>query len=1048
MPIDVAFTGKGLDVNVVDASEFAYFNALMLEEENTDITSDGVDVTFSLEKFGGGDLTLLFSTGNYVFDCTPPATVLLNVGSDSVPVPNYVYIPIDTKVLTVSTSGWPTGIEYVSIAFCLCQSAASVQANGIYSNHVWIEHLSDNIGNGHAKHINYWIRQQNATWQSGISLTPTVGLDIFSVIVAAGTVLQLHTHNYPMFDTSSGSHFFVPNDSGAAFARYTDLRDLLTDSQGVSLEDLYFSLVFWGAVSEDAGNCQLFVNLPTAGYANENLAILDSEQRAVYSIPSTFKGTGFLIARLVLFYDSGTNTWSLSSQVDLRSISPSNAAGSSGGGGITSVEDDPSPKLGGDLSLNGYSIISTDTAGKIYRSNGSIWTASTAVFADTYAASSLLYSNGPDNVTGLATVNGGTLRTNATGVPSMVQLLDGQFLLGATSGSAAAGTITAGTAISVTPSANGITVTNTAPDQTVVLTSGTGISATGTYPNFTITNTDLGSSVTLSSAGGTETLVNDGVGPALATKGLTAGAGMSLSSDATSITITNTDLGSSVTLSSAGGVETLVNDGTGPTLAVKGLTASTGISLSGSATAITITNTSPGSAVTLSNAGTTSLVNDGVGPDLALKGLVAGTGMAAFGTSSTDVTINLASPVPIALGGTNSTSAIGATGTLAQSNGTSYTFTTATYPSTGGGAGTIMRSTGTNWSNSTATFADTYAVNTILYAASANAVSGLATANSAILRTTSTGALGWSATMTNGQLLIGSTGGTPTAAALTQGTGITITNSAGGITITNSDLGSSVTLSNAGTTSLVNDGVGPALALKGLVSGTGISFSTSATDVTITNSDPASGVTLTNVGGTETLVNDGAGPALGIKGLIAGTGMTLSSNSTSVTFTNNDPGSAVTLSSAGGTQTLVNDGVGPALATKGLSAGSGIALSSDSTSVTVAVSGGGLSLSEVTGTSQAMAVNTRYIANNAGLVTFTLPTTMAVGEVIEICNKGAGLFKLAQNASQSCRYKGFTSTTGTGGSLTAQNRDDDMRIVCLTANTLFLITGGIGFDVV
>jgi len=39
-----------------------------------------------------------------------------------------------------------------------------------------------------------------------------------------------------------------------------------------------------------------------------------------------------------------------------------------------------------------------------------------------------------------------------------------------------------------------ITITNTAPDQTVVLTNGAGISVTGTYPNFTITNT--GSSIT------------------------------------------------------------------------------------------------------------------------------------------------------------------------------------------------------------------------------------------------------------------------------------------------------------------------------------------------------------------------------------------------------------------------------------------------------------------------------------------------------------------------------------------------------------------------
>lgn len=60
------------------------------------------------------------------------------------------------------------------------------------------------------------------------------------------------------------------------------------------------------------------------------------------------------------------------------------------------------------------------------------------------------------------------------------------------SGTATTRTITAGTGISVTDgdgvSANP-TVTNTAPDQTVVLTAGTNIQITGTYPSFTITNT-------------------------------------------------------------------------------------------------------------------------------------------------------------------------------------------------------------------------------------------------------------------------------------------------------------------------------------------------------------------------------------------------------------------------------------------------------------------------------------------------------------------------------------------------------------------------------
>ena len=50
--------------------------------------------------------------------------------------------------------------------------------------------------------------------------------------------------------------------------------------------------------------------------------------------------------------------------------------------------------------------------------------------------------------------------------------------------------VASGTGVSVSKSATGVlTVTNTAPDQTVSLTAGTGISTSGTYPSFTVTNT-------------------------------------------------------------------------------------------------------------------------------------------------------------------------------------------------------------------------------------------------------------------------------------------------------------------------------------------------------------------------------------------------------------------------------------------------------------------------------------------------------------------------------------------------------------------------------
>ena len=147
----------------------------------------------------------------------------------------------------------------------------------------------------------------------------------------------------------------------------------------------------------------------------------------------------------------------------------------------------------------------------------------------------------------------------------------------------------------------------------------------------------------LTSAGGTESLVNDGVGPTLATKGLTAGTGISLSSTGTDITITNTATASSVTLSSAGTgpSNSLVNDGVGPAIAVKGLIAGTGVSFTSTLTDITVNNTDPGSAVSLSNAGgssSESLVNDGVGAALATKGLIAGTGI-SLSSTATDITI-------------------------------------------------------------------------------------------------------------------------------------------------------------------------------------------------------------------------------------------------------------------------------------------------------------------------------------------------------------------------------------------------------------------------
>jgi hypothetical protein len=106
--------------------------------------------------------------------------------------------------------------------------------------------------------------------------------------------------------------------------------------------------------------------------------------------------------------------------------------------------------------------------------------------------------------------------TNAQLANSTITINGNSTALG---GSVSVGTVTsvaatAGTGISVSGSpitgSGTLTVTNTAPDQTVVLTAGTGISTSGTYPNFTITNTSPSSGGTVTSVTATSPVTSTG----------------------------------------------------------------------------------------------------------------------------------------------------------------------------------------------------------------------------------------------------------------------------------------------------------------------------------------------------------------------------------------------------------------------------------------------------------------------------------------------------------------------------------------------------------
>lgn len=162
---------------------------------------------------------------------------------------------------------------------------------------------------------------------------------------------------------------------------------------------------------------------------------------------------------------------------------------------------------------NGYELdelhnvlITSPTGGNLlaYDQTNSVWkninlTDGTGISVTEATGGAVTITNtAPDQVVSIS--GGGT--TTVTGTyPNFTVSSDDQY-----DGTVTSVDLSAGTGISVSggpiTTSGSITVTNTAPDQTVVLNAGTGISTSGTYPNFTVTNTAPDQTVSISAGTG------------------------------------------------------------------------------------------------------------------------------------------------------------------------------------------------------------------------------------------------------------------------------------------------------------------------------------------------------------------------------------------------------------------------------------------------------------------------------------------------------------------------------------------------------------------
>ena len=321
---------------------------------------------------------------------------------------------------------------------------------------------------------------------------------------------------------------------------------------------------------------------------------------------------------------------------------------------------------------------------------------------------------------------------------------------------------------------------------------------------------------------------------------------------------------------------------------------------------------------------------------------------------------------------------------------------------------------------------------------------------------------------TNGQVLVGATGADPAFATVTS-TGGTISFTLGANTLN---------LEAGGTTaaSFVTDSgtATPALGAVNVLGGTNISTG-GATDTITINLDSA--ITLTTVNATTfdtnvaaagvtlagtSLLADGTDLNIDINITAKGTGQVIIDDlqlTTDLAITEGGTG-ASTFTDHGiligsGTDAITALGVATnGQLVIGYTGADPVIASVTSTGGTVTITPGagtlniessaGVLWTEVTSGTQAMAVNSGYIANFGTLVTATLPSTAALGSVFEITGKGAGGWRIAQNASQTIYFGDTATTTGATGYLEFTDDRDTIKLVCVTANTDFNVVSSIG----
>ena len=361
---NLTFDGSTLTVtadivnNTKNLTSYANFrDGTFVEAFDALVQSDGTTASTTLEKSGGGDLTVSFSSGDYILDCAPTKCVTqIEIGTDSAPAKTYIYVlETDPTNLATSTSEFPT-VEHAKVVFIFCPSASKIQTEtGCFINQNWNDFAMNTNNEGGWASAGEQRRYGKGYWSGmdadGLDQEPVSSYfnyisDTESYFKAtAGVMYQANRHITPAVDTSTTDDMHIVNSSVSAYREISDLTDITLDSTGVSLSNKYWNACFFVIGNKTGQYAPIMVTIPSGSYNSQINAENDRDNFDECNLPREFihdSGVAVPVVRMTLKYSGGTGALTHASSRNLR-----DGVGITGGtsGGVTaflSLTDTPS----------------------------------------------------------------------------------------------------------------------------------------------------------------------------------------------------------------------------------------------------------------------------------------------------------------------------------------------------------------------------------------------------------------------------------------------------------------------------------------------------------------------------------------------------------------------------------------------------------------------------------------------------------------------------------------------------------------------------------